>query len=74
MDPEINELTIGLAVLLGLLFLLLLGGALWMRISRFCDELRYINMELQRCSIRERALWRRRRRRVWLRLFFLSRD
>ena len=73
MGPETSELTIVLAVLLGLLFLLLLGGSLWMRISQFCDKLRYINIELQRCSVRERALWRRRRRRLWRWLFFLSR-
>lgn len=73
MDLEINELTIGLAVLLGLLFLLLLGGALWIRISQFCDKLRYINMELQRVPASERPLWYRRRRRLWRWLFFLSR-
>lgn len=73
MGPETSELTIVLAVLLGLLFLFLLGGSLWMRISQFCDKLRYINIELQRCPVRERALWRRRRRRLWRWLFFLSR-
>lgn len=73
MDPETSELTIILAVLLILFFLLLLGGALWMRISQFCDRLRYINMELRRVPAGERHLWRRRRRRLWRWLFFLSR-
>lgn len=73
MAPEVNELTVGLAALLGVLFLLLLGGALWMRISQFCDKLRYINMELRRVPAGERHLWRRRRRRLWRWLFFLSR-
>lgn len=73
MEPEVNELTVGVAVLLGLLFLLLLGGALWLRISQFCDKLRYINMELQRVPADERYLWYRRRRRLWRWLFFLCR-
>lgn len=73
MVPETDELTVFLAVLLGIFFALLLGCALWVRISWFCEELRYINMELQRCSARQRPMWRRQRRRLWLWLFFLSR-
>lgn len=73
MEPEIDSLTIGLAVLLVLLFLLLLGCTLWIRISRFCEALRYVNMELQRCPSGDRKKWRRRRRRLWLRLFWLCR-
>lgn len=73
MTPEIDEMTICLAVLLGIFFALLLGCALWMRISEFCEELQYVNMELQRCSAHQRPAWRRYRRRLWLWLFFLRR-
>ena len=37
-------------------------------IRGFAEDLRYIKMELQRCSDRMRPKWRRRRRRLWLRL------
>lgn len=74
MEPAMNPLTICCAVLLGGIFVLLIGGALWLRIDRFCEELRYVNMELCRCADGERSRWRRYRRKLWLGLFFLRRD
>ena len=56
------------------LLLLLLAGTLLVRLSRFRDELRNVNMELQRCSVRERPRWLSRRRRLWCWLFFLRRQ
>lgn len=38
------------------------------RLGDFFDELRYINMELGRCSANMRHKWHRRRRRLWYRL------
>ena len=46
----------------------LMIGYIAMRVSEFMDELRYINMEIRRVGPRERAAWRRRRRRLWLSL------
>ncbi len=69
MDPVFDESTLALLVILLLIIVVLLGCSLGMRISHFCEELRYVNMELDRCSIGERAKWRRRRRRrLWMRL------
>lgn len=37
-------------------------------IRGFVEDRRYIKMELRRCSDRMRPKWRRRQRRLWLRL------
>lgn len=68
MDSGFDEMTIWLAVILAAVLLILVGCSVGIRLARFCEELRYINMELRRCSVRERAKWRRRRRRLWLQL------
>lgn len=66
MTEELTPITLILAGILALLFLILLGSALVLRISRFCSELSYVNMELRRCEASMRRAWRRRRRRLWL--------
>lgn len=68
MDPVFDEMTLALIAILSLIIVILLGCSVGIRISRFCEELRYINMELNRCSIGERVKWRRRRRRLWMHL------
>lgn len=73
MESAVNYLTICLVILLGTFFVFLIGCAFWARIDRFREELRYVNMELHRCPAGERSAWRRRRRRLWLRLFWLCR-
>ncbi len=40
------------------------------RLSDFLQELRYLNIELQRARRSERRHWEKRRRRLWLSLFF----
>ena len=73
METTIDELTIFMLVLLVAFFLLLMGSAIWMRIERFREKFRYLNMELRRCSEKERPKWLQRRRKLWLWLFCLRR-
>lgn len=68
MNSGFDEMTIWLAVILAAVLLILVGCSVGIRLAHFCEELRYINMELRRCSVGERAKWRRRRRRLWLQL------
>lgn len=74
MGSEANGITAVLAIVLGLIFLFLLVGSILMRVQRFREKLRYIDMELERCSAHNRRLWQSRRRRLWLWLFFLARE
>lgn len=68
MEPELNPLAIMSAVLLALFFLIMLAAALGQKISSFCDELKYLNSEIQRAEPDKREIWLRRRRRLWLSL------
>lgn len=68
MELSINPLAFWLAVLLGLFFLIMLAAALGQKIGDFCDELQYLNSELQRAEPEKRKVWLRRRRRLWLSL------
>lgn len=56
------------AVVVLIIVICLLITYIAMRIGEFADELRYLNMEIRRVGPRERAAWRRRRRRLWLSL------
>ena len=49
---------IGLVVLVQIISILI-------RLDGFLENLRYINMELGRCSAHMRPKWLRRRRRLW---------
>lgn len=40
------------------------------RLGDFVRELRYLKIEIGRCRRSEKAYWIRRRRRLWLSLFF----
>lgn len=68
MGLERNPLALLLTVLLALFFLIMLAAALGQKISEFCDELQYLNSELQRAEPSQRKVWLRRRRRLWLSL------
>ena len=66
-----NEFTwlIGIVVIFFLPFLLIVLAAL---INSFFRELKYINSEIERTTGSERKYWLRKRRRLWLSLFFFS--
>ena len=70
MNTEMDSLTITMIVVLALLFGSLLTAKIvqWVRFAR--GELNYINMELKRCSSRERKYWKREKRRVWMNILF----
>lgn len=44
--------------------------ALFIRLEKFREDLDYINMELERCSVPSRRHWKREKRRLWLWLLF----
>lgn len=60
-----NKIVIAVLLVVALLFALLLLIKILIRLNSFQEELRYINMELGRCSVQMRPKWRRRRRRLW---------
>lgn len=68
MEMPVDPIVIiaGIALIVFLLCLLLVRVLI--KLERFCEDLRYINMEIRRASARERKAWRRRRRRLWLSL------
>lgn len=68
MEQPVDILTVVAAVVLIVFFLALIGYGLITGVRRFWEELRYINLELERASPREREKWLRRRRRLWLSL------
>ncbi|MBR7122273.1 MAG: hypothetical protein IKC95_02335 [Oscillospiraceae bacterium] len=64
---KIDEL---LVIIFVLIVIIILACVVGVRISRFHYELRYLNIELGRCSNEDRSKWLRRRRNLWLNLFF----
>ena len=68
METPIDPIVIIAAIALGVFLLLLFVISVVLRLERFLEELRYVNMEIQRASPRERKFWLRRRRRLWLML------
>lgn len=67
-----NELKIELVLIIAiaLVALVILACVVCVRICNFCEQLRYLNMELERCSYKDREKWRQRRQDLWLNLFF----
>ena len=64
-DSSTFALAVILAALIGFLFLVLLVQ----KITRFKNELDYINEEIRRTYGSEREAWKARKRRLWLSLF-----
>lgn len=64
MNPT-NNIVVAVVLLAVLLFALLLLIKILIRLNSFQEELRYINMELGRCSAHMRPKWRKRRCRLW---------
>ena len=63
---QLDGLTIFALILLVLIFGALLIGSFSVKLSRFLEERRYINMELQRCRAGQRKYWLQKRRRSWM--------
>lgn len=68
MGEEIYQLVIVWEIVSVVLFVGLLLCSLVTKMDRFFAQLRYINMEICRGSPRERRIWQRRRRRLYLSL------
>ena len=68
MNLELDSVTASLLAIL----LAFLGGVLFVRIisrlSDFSRKLETLNMEIARTEGRERQLWKRKKRRLWLSL------
>ena len=70
MDANGFEIEKVLVIIFVLIVLIILACVVGARISRFQQELRYLNIELGRCPAGERSKWLRYRRDLWLNLFF----
>lgn len=62
---QVDNAVLALLILIVAVLVLLQLVKVLSRLGSFLDELRYINMELGRCSAQMRSRWRRRRRRLW---------
>lgn len=62
----IDSVTMAMLIVLALVLAGMLLAALVQKLSRFCRDLRYINMEIERNAGSEREYWQRERRRLWL--------
>lgn len=67
MDPVKNAV-LTLSVVIAVLAVILWLVTIVSRLNDFLGELRYINMELGRCSARMRPKWLQRRCRLWFSL------
>lgn len=68
MNPEIDSITAALLVVLLACFGIALLAVLVSKINEFSCKLEEINMEIARTQGRERKLWKRKKRRLWLSL------
>lgn len=68
MDATVDPVVIIAAIALAVFLLFLVLVSVLIKLERFLEDLRYVNMEIRRSSARERKYWRRRRRRLWLSL------
>ena len=68
-----DEMTVFLAVVIGLLVLLLLVVRAFVCFSKFSQNLRLINMEIRRTEGSERLRWKRRKKRLLLSLLPFAR-
>jgi hypothetical protein len=57
-----------LFIVLGLVFGAILIGVVADFVHHFAKELRFLNMEISRTHGKERKVWEKRRRRLWLSL------
>ena len=64
------DIQLDMAAIFAAVTILLILLCLWAvpLIVSFRDELKYINMEIQRTEGRERAHWEKKRRKLWLSL------
>ncbi len=72
METTIDPVAVIALVILVVFLLLLFIVPAVAKFERFFEELRYVNMEIQRASPRERENWLRYRRRLWLMLLPFS--
>jgi len=62
---QIENAILGFGIAVAVILVLMYVIRLLARLGSFLENLRYINMELGRCSVRMREKWRRRKRRLW---------
>ena len=63
--PPLDNTTIILLIVIGVIFACLLFAGVIRKLSLFIEQLRYINMEIQRNSGEDRDFWIRKKRRLW---------
>lgn len=68
MNPEIDPVTIALLAVLAIFFGTVLLVKLAEKINDLSRRLDNINMEIARTEGREKKLWKRKKRRLWLSL------
>ena len=63
--PPMDDLTKTLLTVIIVIFACLLLAWFIRKLNTFLNELRYINMEIQRNEGEERAFWLRKKKRLW---------